>query len=85
MLGRNRVSLALPYGVGLALMISAVTGRTFPQTQDLKGEVVTTKDLPIAGAVCTLKGRGLPAEGISVTTGERGDSSIRVWRPANTI
>ena len=28
--------------------------------------------MPLAGALCTLKGVGLPAEGIALTTGERG-------------
>jgi hypothetical protein len=44
----------------------------FPQTQDLKGEVVNATGLPIAGAICTLRGSRLPGEGVVVTTGERG-------------
>ena len=35
--------------------------------------VVSAKGLPIAAALCTLKGVGLPAEGIGVTTNERGE------------
>jgi hypothetical protein len=53
-------------------MVCVVGGWTFPQTQDFKGEVVGAKDAPIVGAVCTLRGNGLPAEGISVVTGEKG-------------
>jgi hypothetical protein len=33
---------------------------------------MSAKDLPIAGAICTLTGHGLPTKGIPVTTGERG-------------
>jgi len=43
-----------------------------PQTQDLKGEVLTDKNEPIPGAICTLTGRMLPPEGAFATTGERG-------------
>ena len=43
-----------------------------PQTQDLKGEVLTDKNEPIPGAICTLTGRMLPPEGVFATTGERG-------------
>ena len=64
MLGRNGASLLSPCGLILALMVSVVGGWTFPQTQDLKGVVVSPKDLPIAGAVCTLRGEGLPPEGM---------------------
>jgi hypothetical protein len=56
----------------LALAVFVATARALPQTLDFKGVVVGTKELPIAGAICTLRGQGLPEEGISVTTGERG-------------
>ena len=59
-------------GVALALVVSVAAAWPLPQAQDLKGVVVSTKGLPIAAALCTLKGVGLPAEGISVTTDERG-------------
>jgi hypothetical protein len=72
MLGRNGPSLVSPCGLILALMVSVVDGWTFPQTQDFKGEVVSVKEAPIAGAVCTLTGSGLPEEGITVVTGEKG-------------
>jgi hypothetical protein len=38
----------------------------------LKGEVVSANGAPITGAVCTLRGQGLSAEGIPVVTGEKG-------------
>ena len=41
-------------------------------TQDLTGEVLDEHNAPIAGAVCTLVGGMLPAEGLSVTSDERG-------------
>lgn len=44
-----------------------------PQTQPITGTVADDKNQPIAEAVCTLRGRSLPQEGISVTTGERGE------------
>jgi hypothetical protein len=56
----------------LALASFAVAASALPQTEELRGEVVSAKSLPIAGAVCTLWGQSLPAEGIPVTTGERG-------------
>ena len=71
MLGKG-ASLVSPWGLILALMASVMGAWTFPQTQDLKGEVVSAKDTPIAGAVCTLTGNGLPLEGIPVVTGEKG-------------
>jgi hypothetical protein len=62
-----------PLAVVLALVTTAAGGWALPQTQDLKGEVESAKGFPIAGAVCTLRGHGLPTEGILVTTGERGE------------
>src|SRR5208337_1985973 len=43
-----------------------------PPTQTLKGEVLGDKNAPIAGAICTLVGPGLPQEGRPETTGENG-------------
>ena len=62
--------------VGLALLI--VSGIPFaaqgalPDTQTFRGEVVDQKGAPIAGAVCTLRGRTLPSDGLPVTTGNHG-------------
>ena len=64
--------MATPSLTGLVLAVFTAAGWAFPQTQDLKGEVVNAKGLPIAGAICTLTGNRLPAAGVVVTTGERG-------------
>lgn len=53
----------------------------FPTTQDLKGEVLNEKNETIAGAVCTLNGPILPAQGVTVTTGERGGFSFQGLLP----
>lgn len=47
-----------------------------PQSQDLKGQVVTGKNAPIPGASCTLTGPTLPDEGLAVTAGEKGEFSF---------
>jgi hypothetical protein len=73
MLGRNNAALVPPWGVVVALLITGAGGWALPQTQDLKGQVENAKGLPIAGALCTLRGAGLPTDGILVTTGERGE------------
>ncbi len=57
----------------VALVVSVAAAWSLPPTQDLKGSVMSAKGLPIAAALCTLKGVGLPAEGISVNTNERGE------------
>ena len=59
-------------GMVVALVVSVAAAWSLPPTQDLKGSVMSAKGLPIAAALCTLKGVGLPSEGISVTTSERG-------------
>src|SRR5208337_1426797 len=62
--------------VGLALLL--VLGIPFaaqgalPDTQTLRGEVVDPNSHPIAGAVCTLRGRTMPEQGRPITTGDRG-------------
>ena len=68
----NGVWFNQPGGVVLALVAAVVAACALPPTQDLKGVVVSAKGLPIAAALCTLKSVGLPAEGIGVTTDERG-------------
>jgi Carboxypeptidase regulatory-like domain len=64
--------MAPPSLTVLILAVFTAAGWALPQTQDLKGEVVNAKGLPIAGAICTLRGNRLPVEGVVVTTGERG-------------
>ncbi|MGD0226218.1 MAG: carboxypeptidase regulatory-like domain-containing protein [Terriglobia bacterium] len=68
-----RVWFNPPIGVVVALVVSVAAALPLPPTQDLKGSVASAKGLPIAAALCTLKGVGLPAEGIGVTTNERGE------------
>ena len=70
--GKRGVWLDQPIGVVFALLVSVAAAWPLPQTQDLKGVVVGAKGSPIAEALCTLKGVGLPAQGIVVTTDERG-------------
>ncbi|MCL5670537.1 MAG: carboxypeptidase regulatory-like domain-containing protein, partial [Acidobacteria bacterium] len=54
-------------------------------TQELKGEVVNEKNVPIAGVDCVLQGGLLPSQGISVTTGSKGDFSIRGLLPGTYV
>jgi hypothetical protein len=72
MVRRKNPPIPPPFLLLLALVVFVDTAWALPQTLDFKGEVVNTKDLPIAGAICTLKGQGLSEEGISVVTGEQG-------------
>lgn len=76
MLGRSGSARIVLFRLILALGICAASGRALPQTQELKGEVVDSKGAPVAGAICTLKGYGLPADGIPVVTGESGGFSF---------
>lgn len=57
---------ALLFALSLALRASA-------ETPDLKGEVTDESGTAISGAVCTLSSPMLPAQGLSVTTGEKGE------------
>jgi len=65
------------WGLLLALTFSGATfAAALPQTQDLKGEVVSDKSGPITGAVCTLTSPNpgvLPEEGLSQKTSEKGE------------
>jgi hypothetical protein len=56
----------------LALTLSVGAAWALPQTQDLRGVVVSAQGSLLADARCTLTGVGLRTEGIVVTTGERG-------------
>jgi hypothetical protein len=69
--------------VVLALIVAVGAIWALPPTQDLKGVVVSAKGLPIAAAVCTLKGIGLPAEGIDVVTSERGQFAFPGLQPGS--
>ncbi len=76
MRARESVWTIRPCLTAVALSLLTEAAWTLPQTQDLHGDVVSTSGLPIAGAICTLRGNGLP-EGVTVTTGERGGFSFR--------
>ena len=82
MLARKTTSIPLPLLPVLALAVIATTAWALPQTQDLKGEVVSANGAPVQDAVCTLTGQGLPAEGIPEVTGERGGLTSRACRQA---
>ncbi len=45
---------------------------TLPSTQNLHGEVLNEKDLPLTEAVCTLSGSLLPQEGLTATMDHKG-------------
>ena len=70
-----------PIGVVVALVVSVAAAWSLPPTQDLKGAVVSAKGVPIAAALCTLKGIGLAADGIGVTTNERGEFAFPGLEP----
>jgi len=70
MLWKERDWFVQSMGVVLALMVAVAAIWALPPTQDLKGVVVNAKGLPIAAAVCTLKGVGLPVEGLDVVASE---------------
>ena len=79
MAGKTARWLVLLFG-SLAVL-SALRLWASPTTQDLKGEVLNEKNETIAGAVCTLNGPVLPAQGVTVTTGERGGFSFQGLLP----
>jgi hypothetical protein len=64
----ERVGLALVF----FLVIPLKALGALPDTQTLRGKVVDQSYAPIAGAVCTLRGRTLPEQGLPVTTGDTG-------------
>lgn len=62
----------------LAFATASVLRAAPPQpTQELKGEVVDQKSMPIVGAVCTLTGGVLTGAGISMTADAKGRFSVR--------
>lgn len=69
----------------LAALCSALVlpsaGWSLPQTQTLKGQVVTEQNAPIPNAVCKLGGHTLPGEGIQSTTDVRGNFSFPALMP----
>jgi hypothetical protein len=53
-----------------------------PETQSLRGQVVSEQNAPLSGASCTLFGPGLPPGGRPVTTGEQGGFEFTGLIPA---
>lgn len=70
-LGRGVAVVACVSYVLSAAVLSYAS--VLPQTQPISGQVLDEKGQPIAGALCTLSGRALPEEGLSVTTDEKGE------------
>ncbi|MGH9325248.1 MAG: TonB-dependent receptor [Terriglobia bacterium] len=55
--------------------------QALPQTQSLKGQVVTDKGASIPNAVCSLNGRNLPQGNLQATTDERGNFDFPALMP----
>ena len=64
--------LALALSLSAQFALASFPGPALPETQDLKGEVLDEQAAPISSAICTLKGRSLPVEGLSTTTDPKG-------------
>lgn len=70
----------------LAFICGPVSHAAVPQqTQELKGEVVDGNSTPISGVDCVLQGGLLPSQGITVTTGSKGEFSIRGLLPGTYV
>jgi hypothetical protein len=68
------LSTVLGLAVGLCVLPapSVVAGGLAPQISNLQGQVLNSQNAPLAGAVCTLTGRLLPAGGLTVTADREG-------------
>jgi Carboxypeptidase regulatory-like domain len=83
-LGRYRTRPILAPAAIVLLGFASVLRAAPPQpTQELKGEVVDQKGLPIVGAVCTLAGGILTGAGISMTADAKGHFSVRGLFPGS--
>lgn len=78
---RLRFHRWLEASVCVGLLASGVWLAAFPQTRDLKGQVVDSHDAPIPNAVCSLSGRGLPEEGVQRKTDVRGNFDFPALMP----
>lgn len=72
--------------LGWILFVGLVLGwmpalHAAPQTQSLKGQVLTQKDAPIPNAICSLNGHNLPQGNIQTTTDERGNFDFPALMP----
>ncbi len=71
---RNRQICHRPATFAAAIIFALSLAAPSPaETPDLRGEVTDDSGTAIPGAVCTLSSRMLPAQGLSVTTGEKGE------------
>ena len=61
-----------PISVVAVVAVEIAVAWAVPPLQDLRGVVVSPKGVPVANALCTLRGVSLPVEGIGVSTNERG-------------
>jgi hypothetical protein len=68
------LSAVLGLAVGLCVLPaqSVVAGGLAPQMSNLQGQVLSNQNAPLAGAVCTLTGRLLPAGGLTVIADRQG-------------
>ena len=85
--GLRKAALSILLAVlGAAACYGPASYGAAPQpTQELRGEVVNENKVPIGGVDCVLQGGLLPSQGISVTTGSKGDFSIRGLLPGNYV
>lgn len=63
------------------LLLIASGAWALPQSQTLKGQVVTDQNQPIPNAVCSLSGHQLPGQGLQTTTDEMGKFSFPALMP----
>lgn len=75
----HRWLLPVLYAALLAGMRPALAA--LPETQSLQGQVVTDKDAPIPGAVCSLSGRTLPQGSLQTTTDLHGNFNFPALMP----
>lgn len=67
-----------------ASLLSFALGATaLPQSQTLKGQVVSNQGQPIPNAVCSLSGRELPGQGVQTKTDEQGKFSFPALMPGD--
>lgn len=72
--------MAALFCAALYLGLSCV-GRASPQSETLKGQVVTSQDAPVSNAVCSLSGHSLPQQGLQTTTDETGNFQFPALQP----
>jgi Carboxypeptidase regulatory-like domain len=83
----SRLTLLTLAGIlGLAIICGPAShAAPLPQTQELKGQIVDENKAPIPGVDCVLQGGLLPSQGITVTTGDHGDFSVRGLLPGTYV